>query len=195
MNPQSESLKLIELHLKMHITTITTFPIFDPEVIRNEIDKHTLFISTFLERAPYLRDSETQILKRIYLLVNALVLMSEERCNLHREVFKLAEHENLKSYQKDHQFINCDMNSIRTAQHKFTSEQRLILEEWYQDNLEWPYLNSMSTQDLHKRTGLSLVQVKNWSQMMILTSNSRVSNKRRKDKTQKISEELQDILM
>ncbi|ODV81637.1 uncharacterized protein CANTADRAFT_45507 [Suhomyces tanzawaensis NRRL Y-17324] len=176
MNSLIESLKLIELHLKMQITTICTFPVFNPEVIRAEVEAHTSFLVIFLERAPYIRDGELVILKNISTLVKTLLNMTRERYDFHFQIQELAIGLN-ESGQ------TTQSNSHLVSNHKFSQNQVEILEQWYQSNSEHPFLNNQSTLELQTRTGLTVTQVKNW-----------VSNKRRKEKTQSVSKELEPFL-
>nr|AZQ56648.1 MAT homeobox alpha 2 protein [Suhomyces anneliseae]AZQ56654.1 MAT homeobox alpha 2 protein [Suhomyces anneliseae] len=176
MNSHIESLRLIELHLKMHITTICTFPVFDAEIMNSEIEAHASFIQSYLERIPYLSNEDSELIKSISNLIKVLRLMVRERLDLHSKLFKLSEGTDL-GLSVDSSF------SISARPNKFSKEQIQKLEEWYESSLEHPYLNSSSTEYLHSSTGLTKMQIKNW-----------VSNKRRKEKSNQVSKELEPFL-
>jgi len=44
----------------------------------------------------------------------------------------------------------------------FDETQLIILEQWYQDNRDFPYANSIIKQELARKTNLSEKQIKNW---------------------------------
>ncbi|AET37262.1 homeobox domain-containing protein Ecym_1115 [Eremothecium cymbalariae DBVPG len=67
--------------------------------------------------------------------------------------------------------------------HRLPKKHVQLLESWYKNNIENPYLNDTDIRILMRETGFSRSQVKNW-----------VANKRRKDKHSTISPELSDLL-
>ncbi|AEY98439.1 FAFR750C-Xp [Eremothecium gossypii FDAG1] len=67
--------------------------------------------------------------------------------------------------------------------HRLPKQHVQVLEAWYKNNIENPYLNDTDIRYLMRETGFSRSQVKNW-----------VANKRRKDKHSTISPELSDLL-
>ncbi|KTB00736.1 Mating-type-like protein ALPHA2, silenced copy at MTL3, partial [Nakaseomyces glabratus] len=60
--------------------------------------------------------------------------------------------------------------------HRFTRENVQILETWYRNHIDNPYLDHNSQQYLAQKTNLSKIQIKNW-----------VANRRRKQKSIYIS--------
>lgn len=67
--------------------------------------------------------------------------------------------------------------------HRFGKEKVEKLEEWYRKHYQKPYLDKKSIEMLEKSTGLSRVQLRNW-----------LSNRRRKEKSEKVSGEVIKIL-
>lgn len=67
--------------------------------------------------------------------------------------------------------------------HRFSKTNVEILELWFKEHQDRPYLDKRSTASLEKQTLLSKVQIKNW-----------VSNRRRKQKTRKVSNEILDLV-
>nr|AZQ56671.1 MAT homeobox alpha 2 protein [Suhomyces bribrorum] len=178
MNLHTESLRQIELQLKMQITTICTFPVFDAEVMKSEIDAHASTIGRFLEDISTLSNDDILLLKSTSNLIKILHCMANERFNLQKTLFGLSE-------ETDSNIISeTTRASITPCKSKFSEEQTKKLEEWYESSLEHPYLNTLSTDYLHRSTGLTKTQIKNW-----------VSNRRRKVKTKKISKELESFLI
>nr|AZQ56636.1 MAT homeobox alpha 2 protein [Suhomyces atakaporum] len=177
MGHQIELLKLIELHLKMHITTLCTCPVFDPECMIAEIQEHVSSTRLILRSGSAIDDESKQLLTNINKLIQSLILISKERYNFHSQIFELAKVENDSGLSP---FIKYDPNSTK---HKFSSNQIKVLEDWYESNSLHPYLDYFSCKDLHSRTGLTIMQVRNW-----------VSNRRRKEKSHNISKELLPFL-
>lgn len=73
------------------------------------------------------------------------------------------------------------VNSYRG--HRFSLDNVAILEKWYKDHYQKPYLTKNSLEKLAKATGLNKVQIRNW-----------VSNKRRKEKSVQVSPIIQNLL-
>lgn len=127
-----------------------------------------------------------------------LLIQEEIRLGSLREEFNASKHietgigSNTKEDLKKPVFF--DLNTPQTVQHKMSGKhpcrgRRLekpqinMLEKWFTNNIEKPYLNKKSLQLLTKETGLSNIQIKNW-----------VSNRRRKEKVVTISPPLLDLL-
>nr|AZQ56630.1 MAT homeobox alpha 2 protein [Suhomyces choctaworum] len=178
MNSQIESLRLIELHLRMHLTKICTFPVFDAQQVREDIEAHTRFVEIFLDRAPYLRDGEVILMESISALARSLLLVCNERLYVHNKISQLLQDSSAKQL-----IARGNFGDVNSSNAKFSDAQTRILDDWYDANYEHPYLNACSTEYLHQQTRLSHTQVKNW-----------VSNKRRKEKNSKISKELESFL-
>lgn len=80
---------------------------------------------------------------------------------------------------------NEDLNDLDSTKFKrrLPKETLDVLNEWYQENIENPYLTRDDINMLKSRTSLSENQIKNWA-----------SNKRRKRKETKISQEVSELL-
>ncbi|EDO18935.1 HML mating-type cassette alpha2 protein [Vanderwaltozyma polyspora DSM 70294] len=75
------------------------------------------------------------------------------------------------------------MNIKSYRGHRLPKQNVKLLERWYIQNVENPYLDDKSISELMKITSLSKVQIKNW-----------VSNRRRKEKSITISPEVSRLL-
>lgn len=73
------------------------------------------------------------------------------------------------------------LNSYRG--HRFSLNNVTILEQWYNDHYQKPYLTKSSLEKLSKSTGLNKVQIRNW-----------VSNRRRKEKSVQVSSVILDLV-
>lgn len=86
-------------------------------------------------------------------------------------------------------FCNTDSNSIKTKDGSSRNGKRLpketiaVLNEWFNDNIENPYVQKEDISYLKAKTNLQASQIKNW-----------VSNKRRKRKGSKVSPSIVEIL-
>ncbi|GME98807.1 unnamed protein product [Ambrosiozyma monospora] len=69
------------------------------------------------------------------------------------------------------------------SRQRLSREVLLVLNEWFTQNEENPYLSPEDIKVLTGKTGLTSSQVKNWA-----------SNRRRKEKSHRISKEVHDIL-
>lgn len=60
--------------------------------------------------------------------------------------------------------------------HRFSNNNTMVLEQWYSEHYQKPYLTKSSLETLSKTTNLSKIQIRNW-----------VSNRRRKEKTVQVA--------
>lgn len=73
--------------------------------------------------------------------------------------------------------MNKNKTSLQSYRgHRFSDDNIIMLEQWYSEHYQKPYLTKSSLEKLSKITGLSKIQIRNW-----------VSNRRRKEKTVHIS--------
>lgn len=80
------------------------------------------------------------------------------------------------------QELHNDIDSVKYTR-RLPKKTLDVLNEWYQENVENPYLTRDDIVMLKSRTSLSENQIKNWA-----------SNKRRKRKEAKISQEVSELL-
>lgn len=67
--------------------------------------------------------------------------------------------------------------------HRFSSDNIIVLEHWYNEHYQKPYLTKSSLETLSKLTGLEKIQIRNW-----------VSNRRRKEKSVQVSSTILDLV-
>nr|AZQ56702.1 MAT homeobox alpha 2 protein [Suhomyces guaymorum] len=168
MSDLFETLKCAESKLDISLEKVKTNPNIDWERIRLQIEDTFNNVKKNLFDKAILEDGEMQVLQHIVSLLALLKHVCEKR--LHQ----------LQANKLSNEDFNIDFKKPKG--NRFSDEQTHILEEWHNFNIEHPYLNASSLEDLHKRTGLTRVQVRDW-----------VSYKRRKQKSKFISEELRSF--
>lgn len=73
--------------------------------------------------------------------------------------------------------MNKNKTSLQSYRgHRFSNNNTMVLEQWYSEHYQKPYLTKNSLETLSKTTNLSKIQIRNW-----------VSNRRRKEKTVQVS--------
>nr|AZQ56690.1 MAT homeobox alpha 2 protein [Suhomyces chickasaworum]AZQ56696.1 MAT homeobox alpha 2 protein [Suhomyces chickasaworum] len=176
MSNKLENLIAVELRLRCHIKTVCKLNGFDINkmLIENEISLQLLKVH--LKEATSIDENELLILKRISILIRLLKRLIMD--------VLLVYHEIKKTSTSNLQRLNPSTNGSKSEPKKFRNDQIEVLDEWYSYNHDHPYLKPSSIEDLHKRTGLSETQVRNW-----------VSHKRRKEKSKIISVNLKPFLM
>ncbi|KAH3899767.1 homeobox domain-containing protein SCDLUD_004055 [Saccharomycodes ludwigii] len=79
---------------------------------------------------------------------------------------------------------NEELVELKSYQGQRLSKKNIgILEQWYEDNIDYPYLSSQDIKFLMTETDLSSTQIKNWA-----------SNRRRKKRQTIISSEISNVL-
>nr|AZQ56706.1 MAT homeobox alpha 2 protein [Suhomyces bokatorum]AZQ56712.1 MAT homeobox alpha 2 protein [Suhomyces bokatorum]AZQ56718.1 MAT homeobox alpha 2 protein [Suhomyces bokatorum]AZQ56731.1 MAT homeobox alpha 2 protein [Suhomyces bokatorum]AZQ56737.1 MAT homeobox alpha 2 protein [Suhomyces bokatorum] len=161
-----EFLNYTESNLKISSEKAKTYPNIDWEEIRLQIEGVFENLENYLFNKVLLDEEENQTLQQILSLVALIKYVCEER--LHQ----------IQAYKVSVDEFNFDFKNPKG--NRFSNEQVQIMAEWYNVNIEHPYLNTSSMEDLRIRTGLTRVQVRDW-----------MSYKRRKQKSKFISNELE----
>lgn len=162
-------------HLKMHITTVCTFPDFQPESMQKDLTGDCLVIRLLLDYNIHLSEAEQALLAKINKLSNILILMIEERqriqINFDRapktlQAQNIVEESNKISDASDKKFsfevLTQSDISKGPKTNRLQDHQVLILNEWYGRNEKHPYVDENSLKYLIKKTRLSETQVRNW---------------------------------
>lgn len=169
------SLKSIISHIRIHISTVCTFPVFDSESIRLDIEEYGAIVSKYIKDGN-LTANELEDVQMINKMTKALYYMVEERLHLQCiATDRLTNKENRESCTKSEKFevntsevTECD-TQVQTSQkktHRLEKSQIDELEKWFHTNNSFPYLTPTSTEYLTSKTNLSVKQVRNWYVLM-----------------------------
>lgn len=181
-----EFLQDTRYQLKSYISIACSYQTFDVDKMRKDIDRLTKDITSILNNNGF-DPAILQMVGEIRELSSVLHTIIMIRFEMQKVSLKLYAEDT-----REPQYQNC------TKSTRLDSCQLKILQSWYGKNIKHPYLTRESIESLMRETGLSELQVKNW---YVFSSNcrnqfltSRVSNKRRKEKSTFISKELEDLL-
>lgn len=173
-----DRLAAILSHLKVHATTICTFPVFEPDIIRRDVIDHYMSIITLLKEKQPFSDDERELLAKINKLCGILYSIVEERnslrqssisrtstaTNTFREDSSASSQSKLTTMSSINlsEVISMDTPSPSTSASRIQVLNTQILEKWYQKNCNYPYLKTEEIEDLSNKTRLTRTQVKNW---------------------------------
>ncbi|ODV95198.1 hypothetical protein PACTADRAFT_80619 [Pachysolen tannophilus NRRL Y-2460] len=195
------SLNFINISLHNALRRYFASGIFDYARMNSEAQRASKEILRLLKWKSQLGENEQKMLSKINRSAKAIVLLIKEKESLHNETnrFKKSYFEKLHqnsiqsepSTKQEMVFNVITQNMINEfGSDKIPNKGRRlpkslvqILETWYEENIESPYLSEETLTLLVERTGLTKNQVRNW-----------ISNKRRKEKVVNISEELSYLL-
>ncbi|RLV95115.1 Mating-type-like protein ALPHA2 [Spathaspora sp. JA1] len=172
MNESIVTLNQINRRLLTHISTLSTFPVFDPENIKKEIDTISSQVKLIVETR-VLGKEETDLIRRINGHSKVIQCILSERIALQENA--------LQSLRAD-ESVTIGMDMDKQGNRRLVKQQLEILENWYHENFHHPYLTRESIQQLMNLTSLSKSQY-------------RVSNRRRKEKRSEINHELAPLLL
>ncbi|CUM68278.1 uncharacterized protein PRCAT00006000001 [Priceomyces carsonii] len=204
----NSTLELIRFVIKINIVAVCTFPVFDPENMKEDIIDCTSKVRDVLDSNAELSQESELLLSEINKLTKFLHLMVAERAKLQQEInnfisnyFGDFDYRITKEgvfYPKDSSTLNKSIafhsshkpvteprvfNGVSQKGKRISKDKLDILEKWFDVNQHHPYLTQGASLNLVSRTGLSYNQVRNW-----------ISNKRRKEKTCHVSKELKELL-
>ena len=168
MSTDLACLELIISLLRIHISTICTFPVYDSESIRLDVQMYGATVGDYI-KSDSLTKEESEAIGTINKLTKVLYYMVKERLHLQQcSIDRLDDESN----------SNDDINSRAHSEDAIENEilvmtnprrtQRLDkcqideLENWFKTNNNFPFLTSLSTQTLSTKTSLTIKQVRNW---------------------------------
>ncbi|EGW31990.1 MTL alpha 2 [Spathaspora passalidarum NRRL Y-27907] len=174
MNKNIGTLTQINQRLLIHISTLSTFPVFDPENIKEEIDSYISKVKFIIETET-LGEDEKDLIRRINGHAKVLECILSERIALQESSLGMLRVE---------EAVQEGADSCKRGSRRLVKQQLDILENWYNQNLQHPYLTRESIIELMNLTSLSKSQVQNW-----------ISNRRRKEKRTEIDPDLAPLLL
>ncbi|EER30850.1 hypothetical protein CTRG_05302 [Candida tropicalis MYA-3404] len=198
-----DTLHQVKNRLLDHISTLSTYPVFDSKRIREEFDASIVKVNNIL-RTKTLSIEDKEIIRDINIYTKVLRDILSERIRVQRNsmntlriVIKTeTKEEELKKEE------NLESDPSKSKNKRLSKNQLEILEGWFQKNKKHPYSQKDQTDLLMKSTNLSKSQVQNWYVLHFAfevrdkNTNTlfRISNRRRKEKNAKVSPELAQLL-
>ena len=105
-------------------------------------------------------------------IITGIYNVLSERIRLEGIIYSLRGKDRSQSNQIT--FSNLDVRSMQEsnpfppAQKRLTEEQKSVLEEWYQQNIDHPYANQSTIESLNNTTMLSSKQIRNWYEFVFI---------------------------
>ncbi|KAG7661515.1 HMLALPHA2 [[Candida] subhashii] len=159
----SAMLRQINQCLSMHVNTLLTFPVYDPQNIKEDIDSFSAKVKSIVA-SENLSSEDRELIssindysKLIYCILSERIALQEGPSHIYEEV------------DESHQQVTGtgvetteESEADKKSNRRLIKKQLDILEKWYLENLRHPYLTRESIQELMTATSLSKCQVQNW---------------------------------
>lgn len=171
----ADKLNMIITYLKMNITTVCTFPNFQPNNIQRDILTNCFIIHPILNNESDLTSLHKDLLKKINRLSKILIQMIQERqrlrihidaCPIYNEKDspnKTMESQQLHIFEvATQEDVNGVSKKSRVHKVRIQAEHVNIMENWYSEHENNPYLDQNSLHVLMDSTSLSESQIRNW---------------------------------
>lgn len=153
----------IRERLLFHITTLSTYPVFDPKRILEEFDISLKMVNAIVD-SKNLTEENQNIVKEInkYSQVLRDILSQRVAVNMcamnSLKVSKEVRNNEIGTSRNDFQ----ENEALKSKNRRLSKDQLEILEGWFQKNKQHPYLQKEQTDFLMRSTKLSKSQVQNW---------------------------------
>lgn len=161
-------LELIISLIRIHISTICTFPVYDSESIRLDVQRYGVTVGDYI-KSDSLTEEKLEAIGTINKLTKVLYYMVKERLHLQQCSIDRLDDEsisnddiNIRTHSED--AIDNEILVMANPRRTQRLEKCQIdeLEDWFKTNNNFPFLTSLSTQTLSSKTGLTIKQVRNW---------------------------------
>lgn len=153
----------IRERLLFHITTLSTYPVFDPNRILEEFDISLKKVSAIVDLKNLTKEDQS-ILKEINKYSQVLSDILSQRVAVHMcamnslKVSREVCNNEIGTSRNDNQ----ENEALKSKNRRLSKDQLEILEGWFQKNKQHPYLQKEQTDFLMRSTRLSKSQVQNW---------------------------------
>lgn len=158
-----DMLRQINQCLLMHINTLLTFSVYDPQNIKKDIDAFSANVQAIVSNNT-LSSTDRELVSSINDYSKLIYCILSERMALQEVPSRSCE-----EVDENHQLStsSCvdtteESDADKKRNKRLLKRQLQILENWYHENLRHPYLTKDAIQELMASTSLSKFQVQNW---------------------------------